>query len=343
VQVEREIYGTGTPDFQPFSGWWWNADESGSGYSVELQGNNLFIVGFMYDDTGRPIWYFSAGPMTDDSTYHGDVLQFANGQTIAGTYRPPSTPAKIATLDVAFTGMNEATLTFTGMNETTLTFTEATASAAARVAKAARSSTRNVQPQFPKKSTYVPPKFFTGILVQNGTGSVKTVLSVTIGHTNAALNGILWTHNRDDTVLPYDYDLTSGTAALTIDVNTTVKDASNCMSSGSIQLPLGGSAFDIQPGESILSVDGYKKYYLDAEIAAGQQSFLVPTTCTFADGSSMTRTDTFANPKIKFNLLGTVVRDAIKNSFTKTVTTVDPDGTTTTTTLNVGWNFNALR
>ena len=41
VQVERQIYGTGTPDFQPFSGWWWNPDESGSSFSVELQGTNL--------------------------------------------------------------------------------------------------------------------------------------------------------------------------------------------------------------------------------------------------------------------------------------------------------------
>jgi hypothetical protein len=41
------------------------------------------------------------------------VLQFANGQTIGGPYHPPGSPTTIAALDVAFTGVNQATLTFT--------------------------------------------------------------------------------------------------------------------------------------------------------------------------------------------------------------------------------------
>ena len=36
VAIEREIYGSGDAPFQPFSGWWWNPSESGSGYSVEV-------------------------------------------------------------------------------------------------------------------------------------------------------------------------------------------------------------------------------------------------------------------------------------------------------------------
>jgi len=40
VAIERQIFGGTGAAFQPFSGWWWNADESGSGYSVELQGTS---------------------------------------------------------------------------------------------------------------------------------------------------------------------------------------------------------------------------------------------------------------------------------------------------------------
>ena len=93
VQIERQIFGTGAPPFEPLAGWWWSPDQPGTGYSVEVQGTNLFVVGFMYEDNGRPVWYFSAGPKTSDTAYHGDVLQFADGQTVGGAYHAPGAPA----------------------------------------------------------------------------------------------------------------------------------------------------------------------------------------------------------------------------------------------------------
>jgi hypothetical protein len=157
VAIERQIFGGTDAPFQPFSGWWWNPDESGSGYSVELQGNNLFLVGFMYDDGGRPVWYYSAGPMTDPTTYQGDVLQFANGQIMGGPYHPPGPPTKVATLDIEFTATNAATLTFT----------EASASVASslRAKAGGRSSTRDVQPQIPKVATFPYPLMYKGAFV----------------------------------------------------------------------------------------------------------------------------------------------------------------------------------
>jgi hypothetical protein len=161
VQIERQIFGAGDPPFQPWNGWWWNPDESGSGYSVELQGNNLFIVGFMYDEGGRPVWYYSAGPMTDATTYHGDVLQFANGQTIGGPYQPPSSPTKIATLDVTFS---------TAASEATFTFNEVSASeAVAHSAKARRQSTKSVKPQLKKDGTLVAPAQYKGTFTLTST------------------------------------------------------------------------------------------------------------------------------------------------------------------------------
>jgi hypothetical protein len=113
VEVERQIFGEGEPAFKPLAGWWWNPDESGSGYSLEVQGNSLFIVGFMYDDTGRPVWYYAAGPKTSDTTFHADVLQFAGGQTMGGAYHPPGVPTNIAAIDVVFNDVDDATFMFT--------------------------------------------------------------------------------------------------------------------------------------------------------------------------------------------------------------------------------------
>jgi len=114
VQIERDIFGAPPADYQPESGWWWNPAESGSGYSIEVQGDNLFFVGFMYDGAGNPVWYFSAGPMSTPTTYSGTLQQFANGQTLTGAYRPPDAPATIGSLAVTFTAPDAATLTFTG-------------------------------------------------------------------------------------------------------------------------------------------------------------------------------------------------------------------------------------
>ncbi len=157
VAIERQIFGAGAPAFKPYVGWWWNSNESGSGYSVEVQGNNLFVVGFMYDDTGRPIWYYSAGPMTDATTYHGDVLQFANGQTIAGPYLPPATPAKIATLDVQFIDQTHATITFNGVSASVARANRG------KAGKAGSTRSDSLAPQLGvKPSTYTLPTSFMG-------------------------------------------------------------------------------------------------------------------------------------------------------------------------------------
>ena len=150
VAIERQIYGTGDPPFDLDNGWWWNPDESGSGYSVEVQGTNLFVVGFMYGYDGRPVWYYSAGPMSSNTTYHGDVLQFANGQTMGGPYHPPSAPVKIATLDIEFTAQNEATTTFTDI------------SATVKVVHAKAGPRSNPWgPQIPKPGRFVFPKSYS--------------------------------------------------------------------------------------------------------------------------------------------------------------------------------------
>lgn len=115
VAITRHVFDERAAAFQPQTGWWWNAAESGRGYSLEVQGESLFVVGFMYDGQGEPTWHFSAGRMSSPTTYQGDILQFAGGQTMTGPYRPPGTPRNIGRLAVEFAGEEEATLTFTSL------------------------------------------------------------------------------------------------------------------------------------------------------------------------------------------------------------------------------------
>jgi len=118
IPIVRQTFGAG-PDavgpgpeaFTPENGWWWNEAESGRGYSFEVQGDKLFVVAFMYDAAGNPVWYYSTGTMTTPTTYAGPWLQFAGGQTLTGAYRPPGTPAVVGQLGIEFTAVDQATLT----------------------------------------------------------------------------------------------------------------------------------------------------------------------------------------------------------------------------------------
>src|SRR5574340_925135 len=73
--------------FQPETGWWWNAAESGRGFGLEIQKGTVFLAGFMYDGSSNPIWYLTQNAMTLQNLYQGQGTQHANGQTLTGSYR----------------------------------------------------------------------------------------------------------------------------------------------------------------------------------------------------------------------------------------------------------------
>ena len=120
IPIERQIFGAGFPPFQPGSGWYWDEAASGTGFSVEVQGTNAFVVTFMYDDSGNPIWYYTAGPMASPTHYEGDLLLFSGGQTLTGPYRPPQTPTVVGRAVIDFTATDEADITFADAAASTL-------------------------------------------------------------------------------------------------------------------------------------------------------------------------------------------------------------------------------
>jgi hypothetical protein len=111
VPIERLAFGAATPAPVPRTGWWWNADQSGTGYSIEVQGSTLFVVGFMYDDAGNPIWYYASGTMSSPTSWSAPVYRFAGGQAIGAPYRAPAAPANVGTMSLQFYAPDEAKLT----------------------------------------------------------------------------------------------------------------------------------------------------------------------------------------------------------------------------------------
>ncbi|MCL5802180.1 MAG: delta-60 repeat domain-containing protein [Gammaproteobacteria bacterium] len=111
IPIQHYVFGAGEAGFQPENGWWWNETESGRGFSIELQGDRLFIGGYMYDAQGNPVWYVSADKMTTPTQYQGQWLQYANGQTLMGPYQKPTTSGAIGNVSLEFTSHTTATLT----------------------------------------------------------------------------------------------------------------------------------------------------------------------------------------------------------------------------------------
>jgi hypothetical protein len=101
----------------PQSGWYYSPVESGRGFNIEIQGNTLFMAGFIYDATGIPMWFFSGGPMSSDNTYSGAAYRTANGQPLGGSYRP-QTNVPFGNATVTFPTAMDANIAVNGFNFT---------------------------------------------------------------------------------------------------------------------------------------------------------------------------------------------------------------------------------
>jgi hypothetical protein len=103
---------TPQPETNPQAGWWWNPAESGRGFAIEVQNGQMFIASYMYDNTGKPIWYSASGPMTDAALFQGEWSLLDNGPTLGGTYQAPGVAnANVGAVTVQFASTNSATLT----------------------------------------------------------------------------------------------------------------------------------------------------------------------------------------------------------------------------------------
>ncbi len=80
-----------TPAEIPQNGWWWNASESGRGYSIERNATsgNIFLAAYLYGQTGASTWLSAGLIRSDQNDYTGSLYQYAGGQSLAGAYIAP--------------------------------------------------------------------------------------------------------------------------------------------------------------------------------------------------------------------------------------------------------------
>jgi hypothetical protein len=99
----------------PQTGWWWNPNEPGRGFSMEMQGNNLFFASYLYDTTGRATWLAALGPTSlDGSFFSGNLISFKNGQTLTGGYHAADSGPGAGAVTLAFSDATHGTLIWPG-------------------------------------------------------------------------------------------------------------------------------------------------------------------------------------------------------------------------------------
>lgn len=80
----------------PEKGMWWNPNESGRGYGIDVQDNILFVTYYGYDEAGKSTFFTSLGALTStgEEWISADWNGFSGGQCWGCSYSAP-TPTSI--------------------------------------------------------------------------------------------------------------------------------------------------------------------------------------------------------------------------------------------------------
>jgi SAM-dependent methyltransferase len=101
------------------TGWWWNADDAGRGFFVDMRDGRACVVCCVYGDDGAPVWH-TAGPaaLAGGNALLSDAspARFANSHDDDRTHASTRTNAVDGALSLRFTGAREARLDWSGIH-----------------------------------------------------------------------------------------------------------------------------------------------------------------------------------------------------------------------------------
>lgn len=112
------VTAVGQRALQPEAGYWvaeaggeFSTSGSGVGFSIERQNTSVVALSNLYDEGGKPLWYFTSGPL-NGNVARGDLLTVSGGQPLFSGYRPPDSMDPVGELLMEFTAPTTAVLWF---------------------------------------------------------------------------------------------------------------------------------------------------------------------------------------------------------------------------------------
>ncbi len=110
----KTLIASSAPSVVPQTGWWWNPNEGGRGFTIEQRGSNLFMATYLYEISGRTTW-FGVGPAAiSGGTFTGPLTSYAFGQTLTGAYKTRSIVGSGGNITVSFSSATQGTISWPG-------------------------------------------------------------------------------------------------------------------------------------------------------------------------------------------------------------------------------------
>ena len=114
IPISRQVFGAGTtPPAVDYTDLWWNPSEDGWGLVASQQFGVTFLAWYVYDSTGKPIWYVAPNCSVVGSSCSGTLYR-TTGPALGPTFDPTAVHAfEAGTVNVSFSDANNATLSYT--------------------------------------------------------------------------------------------------------------------------------------------------------------------------------------------------------------------------------------
>ncbi|MEO7743934.1 MAG: YncE family protein [Usitatibacter sp.] len=121
LQIQRQVFRSGVALAIDYTDLWWNPSESGWGLGITQQSDVMFLTWFVYEDTGRPIWYVASNCTVKGggNGCTGRLYRVAGPPgpiTIGNFDRSKVVPDDVGTIDVTFTDANNGVISYTVEN-----------------------------------------------------------------------------------------------------------------------------------------------------------------------------------------------------------------------------------
>ena len=104
--------------FTPTTGLWWNPNESGTGYNVQVQRGVLVVTMYSYTAAGDPVWYLAVGSMMNSDsgvTASATLDKYRGGQCASCRYQgEPGVMGNDGSMTINFTSANSAIVQLPG-------------------------------------------------------------------------------------------------------------------------------------------------------------------------------------------------------------------------------------
>jgi cytochrome c553 len=111
------------PPLVPAVGLWWNPNESGSGYALDVKHGVLVVTIYSYDKaTGNAQWYLAYNPLTNNGhSFSAPLGKYRGGQCISCAYPgSPTYAGDDGTIAIEFSSSTSATVTLPGGRTTAI-------------------------------------------------------------------------------------------------------------------------------------------------------------------------------------------------------------------------------